>query len=106
MQAPDTSLRILSGEVLASLERPDQVLLDGRTQAEYSGELFLLEPPQKDEIGGHIPGAVHLEHGMTLNADGTFKSVDDLLNLFQQHSLTTDKEISPYCAIGGRSAYT
>lgn len=103
--APDANLRVLSPEVLASLERPDQVLLDVRTQAEYAGELFLMEPPKADEIGGHIPGAVHLEQGMTLNADGTFKSADDLLNLFQQQGLTTDKEIFPYCAIGGRSAY-
>lgn len=104
-QAPDASLRVLSAEVLASLERSDQVLLDVRTQAEYSGELYLMEPPKGDEVGGHIPGAVHLDHARTLSEDGTFKPADELHTLFQQYGITSDKEILPYCAIGGRSAY-
>lgn len=105
VQGPDATLRVLSAEVLAALERPNQVLLDVRTQAEYAGELYLMEPTQGDEIGGHIPGAVHLDHAETLNEDGTFKSADELHALFQQQGITTNKKIFPYCAIGGRSAY-
>lgn len=105
VQGPDANLRVLSAEVLAALERPNQVLLDVRTQAEYAGELYLMEPTQGDEVGGHIPGAVHLDHAETLNEDGTFKSADELHALFQQQGITTNKKIFPYCAIGGRSAY-
>lgn len=102
--APDSKLRILSPEVQSSLKRPDQVLLDVRTSAEYRGDLYLMEPPTGDERGGHIPGAVHIEHILTLNEDGTFKSADALQALFQGHGITADKEVLPYCAIGGRSA--
>ena len=105
LQGPDANLRVLSAEVLAALERPDQILLDVRTEAEYAGELYLMKPPQGDEVGGHISGAVHLDHAETLNENGTFKSADELRFLFQQQGITTDKEIFPYCAIGGRSAY-
>ncbi|WP_299492722.1 sulfurtransferase [Acaryochloris sp. IP29b_bin.137] len=106
LEAPDASLRVLSAEVLTALDRPDQVLLDVRTQAEFAGDIYLMEPPQGGEVGGHIPGAVHLDHARTLNEDGTFKSADELQALFQQQGITADKEIFPYCAIGGRSAYT
>jgi thiosulfate/3-mercaptopyruvate sulfurtransferase len=105
-QAPDISLRILQPEVQASLGRSDCILLDVRTVQEYRGEVFMMKPPEGSERGGHIPGAVHLEHTLTLNEDGTFKSAEELHNLYSSQGITSDKEIFPYCAIGGRSAYT
>lgn len=36
--------------------------------------------PEGTERAGHIPSAVHLEHLLTLNEDGTFKSYDELKN--------------------------
>jgi thiosulfate/3-mercaptopyruvate sulfurtransferase len=103
---PNPNLRVLQTDVQASLERSDCVLLDVRTPQEYRGEIFMMKPPEGSERGGHIPGAVHLEHTLTLNADGTFKSAEELRNLYNSQGITTDKEIFPYCAIGGRSAYT
>lgn len=105
-QSPDASLRVLQPEIQASLERTDCVLLDVRTPQEYRGEIFMMEPPKETERGGHIPGAVHLEHTLTLNEDGTFKSVEELVFLYRSRGVTPDKEVFPYCAIGGRSAYT
>lgn len=43
---------------------------------------------------------------LTLNEDGTFKSVSELQKLFTSRGITLDKEIFPYCVLGGRSAYT
>jgi thiosulfate/3-mercaptopyruvate sulfurtransferase len=105
-KSPDASFRVLPAEVQASLEKPDCLLLDVRTSEEYCGEAFLMKPPEASERGGHIPGAVHLEHTLTLNTDGTFKSVAELDALYRAQGVTSDKEIFPYCAIGGRSAYT
>ncbi len=103
---PDANLRVLQAEVQASLDRAGCVLLDVRTSQEYRGEVFMLKPPEGTERGGHIPGAVHLEHTLALNEDGTFKSAEELHTLYGSQGITADKEVFPYCAIGGRSAST
>ena len=105
VQSIDDSLRVLYGEVKASIERPDRVLLDVRTIQEYRGEHFLMQPPKNTELAGHIPGAIHIEHTLTLNEDGTFKTFDELQVLYDKHGITPDKEVFSYCAIGGRSGY-
>lgn len=102
----DAHLRVLHNEVQASIGRSNRVLLDVRTLQEYSGEWFFNQPPKAGERTGHIPGAVHLEHILTLNEDGTFKSFNELKNLYDSKGITSDKEVFPYCAIGGRSGYT
>ncbi|MEM8642031.1 MAG: sulfurtransferase [Cyanobacteria bacterium P01_G01_bin.54] len=101
---PDGSLRVSQAEIESALEQSDSVLLDVRTAPEYHGEIFLLKPPEDSERGGHIPGAVHLEHTLTLNEDGTFKSAATLHNLYSSQGITAEKNIFPYCAIGARSA--
>lgn len=103
---PDANLRVLHPEIQASLGRTDPMLLDVRTIQEYSGKIFMLKPPEGTERAGHIPGAVHIEHILTLNEDGTFKSKEALQALFNSQGVTADKEVFPYCAIGGRSAFT
>ncbi|RAM53311.1 MAG: sulfurtransferase [Hapalosiphonaceae cyanobacterium JJU2] len=102
----DASLRVLSEEIHASIGQTDRVLLDVRTIQEYRGEHFLMNPPEQTERAGHIPGSVHIEHILTLNEDGTFKSFDELQTLYSSNGVTSDKEVFPYCAIGGRSACT
>ena len=105
-KSPDANLRVLQPEVHASLNRTDCVLLDVRTPEEYRGELFMMKPPEGTERAGHIPGAVNLEHILALNEDGTFKSPELLHTLYGSQGITADKEVFPYCAIGGRSACT
>jgi len=102
----DGSLRVLPEEIGASIGQSDRVLLDVRSRQEYSGEHFLMQPPEGIERAGHIPSSVHLEFIHTLNADGTFKSMDELQTLYSSKGITADKQIFPYCAIGGRSGYT
>lgn len=104
--APNEGWRASATEVQAALAQPDAVVVDVRTPEEYRGEIFMLEPPKDAERGGHIPGAVHLEHTLTLNEDGTFKSPEELRALYDESGVTPDKTVLPYCAIGARSAYT
>ncbi|MEM9153272.1 MAG: sulfurtransferase [Cyanobacteria bacterium P01_F01_bin.3] len=105
-KSPDTSLRVLQPEVLAALTKPNCAILDVRTEAEYKGEIFATEPPKENERGGHIPGAVHIEHTQAMHKDGTYKSVEALQKLYGNQGITADKTIFPYCAIGARSAGT
>uniref|UniRef100_B8HME6 Sulfurtransferase n=1 Tax=Cyanothece sp. (strain PCC 7425 / ATCC 29141) TaxID=395961 RepID=B8HME6_CYAP4 len=101
--APD--LRVCYQEVAEALDQPDRVVLDVRTSQEYRGEWFITQPPTSLERAGHIPGAVHIDHHLTLNEDGTFKSMTELQYFFFSKGVTPEKEILPYCAIGGRSGY-
>jgi thiosulfate/3-mercaptopyruvate sulfurtransferase len=103
-KAINERLRVLQPEVEAALGRSDCVWLDVRSLPEYQGKIFMMKPPEGEERGGHIPGAVHLEHTVTLNEDGTFKSAEALQEIYQSQGVTADKTVFPYCAIGGRSA--
>jgi thiosulfate/3-mercaptopyruvate sulfurtransferase len=102
----DGSLRVLPEEIVASIGQSDRVLLDVRSLQEYSGDIFLMQPPEGIERAGHIPSSIHLEFIHTLNADGTFKSMEELQTLYSSKGITADKQVFPYCAIGGRSGYT
>jgi thiosulfate/3-mercaptopyruvate sulfurtransferase len=104
-KAPDLSWRVFQEEVQTSIGKSGCILLDVRTSQEYSGEWFLSEPPQENQRSGHIPGALHMEHLLTLNEDGTFKSFEELQTLYASKSVTPDEEILTYCAIGARSGY-
>lgn len=101
----DANLRVLHQEVQTAINHPKRILLDVRTPQEYRGEHFLMKPPEGTERAGHIPGSVHLEHILTLNSDGTFKSFDELQALYHSKGITPDKEVFPYCAIGARAGY-
>ncbi|MEM8778023.1 MAG: sulfurtransferase [Cyanobacteria bacterium P01_G01_bin.49] len=102
---PDDSLRVRHQEVQTSLNKSDCVVLDVRTPQEYTGEVFFDKPPEPNQRSGHIPGALHIEHLLTLNEDGTFKSFKELQALYVNKEVTSDKKILTYCAIGARSAY-
>jgi thiosulfate/3-mercaptopyruvate sulfurtransferase len=106
VKAINPDLRVLKEEVQAAIANPATILLDARTLEEYQGKVFLNQPPVGNERAGHIPSAVHIEHIQALNPDGTFKSFEELQQLYAEKGITRDREIFPYCAIGGRSAFT
>ncbi len=48
---------------------------------------------------------MHLYYEHALNDDGTFKSVDELTELYAAHGLHPGKPVITYCAVGMRSAF-
>ena len=103
-KSPDESLRITLPDLQRSLSKCC-TLLDVRTPQEYRGEIFMSQPPTKDERGGHIPSAVHLYYELLHNEDGTFKSFDQLQEIFQQYNILPHNSIIPYCAVGARAGH-
>ena len=105
---PDWSIRAFRDQVLESIGKPDCVLIDVRTPEEFHGELWdgWKYQAEASQRGGHVPGAINLPWNMTLNEDGTFKSAEDLQNLYTKHNVTADKEVISYCIVGGRSNHT
>lgn len=107
-QPADESLRAYREDVLAGLKNPGRRLVDVRSPQEYTGELIhMVNYPQEGaQRGGHIPGAKSIPWGTAANADGTFKSAEELRQLYGSKDVTPDAEVVTYCRIGERSAYT
>jgi thiosulfate/3-mercaptopyruvate sulfurtransferase len=105
---PDFSLRAFRDDVLGSLDQADLGLVDVRSPAEYSGELLAPAalPQEGAQRAGHIPGAASIPWSQAVNEDGTFKSVDELRELYASKGITSDKDVIAYCRIGERSSHT
>jgi thiosulfate/3-mercaptopyruvate sulfurtransferase len=90
------------------LERPaGTALVDVRSPAEFNGEV--IAPPGMTETAqraGHVPGAQNIPWAQAANEDGTFKTVDELHQLYAAKDITSDKEVVAYCRIGERSSHT
>jgi len=84
-------------------------LVDVRSPKEFSGELLAPEnlPQEGAQRGGHIPTAASIPWATAVNAeDGTFKSIDELKQIYGGKGVTANKEVIAYCRIGERSAHT
>jgi thiosulfate/3-mercaptopyruvate sulfurtransferase len=105
---PNQTLRARREQVLESLGREGRALVDVRSPMEFSGELLAPEnlPQEGAQRGGHIPGAANIPWGMAVREDGTFKSVDELRELYGAQGVTPDKAVIAYCRIGERSSHT
>jgi len=104
----DESIRIRRDEVLAGLGDAAFSLVDVRSPQEYAGEL--MAPPGYEQEGasrtGHIPGAQSIPWATAVRDDGTFKSADELREIYGSRGVSPDKEVRAYCRIGERSAHT
>ena len=57
--------------------------------------------------GGHIPGAASVPWARAANADGTFKSADELRAIYEgEAGLRPGDDVVAYCRIGERSSHT
>ena len=57
--------------------------------------------------GGHIPGARSVPWARAANADGTFKSADQLRAIYEgEAGLAQSDDVVAYCRIGERSSHT
>jgi thiosulfate/3-mercaptopyruvate sulfurtransferase len=105
-QSGDDSIRAYRDEVRAALDR-DVSLVDVRSPQEYSGELIAMAGYEQEgaQRAGHIPGAASVPWAQAVQEDGTFKSADDLRELYGGKGVL-DGETIAYCRIGERSAHT
>jgi len=111
VKGPKKVIRALRDQVMEMIDkvrRGKGALVDVRSPREYSGELLAPEnlPQEGSQRGGHIPGAQNIVWSQAVNEDGTFKTADQLAELYQSQGVTPDKEVIAYCRIGERSAHT
>jgi thiosulfate/3-mercaptopyruvate sulfurtransferase len=84
-------------------------LIDVRSPKEFSGEMLHMEAyPQEGALrGGHIPNAKSVPWATAANEDGTFKSADELIKIYQDGAgLKPNDDVIAYCRIGERSSHT
>ncbi len=105
---PDASMRAFRDDVFEHIQTK-LPLVDVRSPKEYSGELLHMPnyPQEGATRGGHIPGAVNIPWSQATNEqDNTFKTPDELRQLYEGQGITAGEDIIAYCRIGERSSHT
>ncbi|MDQ2997319.1 MAG: sulfurtransferase [Chloroflexota bacterium] len=104
----DSTIRAFRDEVREHIKKSGVALVDVRSPQEYSGErTHMAEYPQEGTLrGGHIPTAVSIPWAKAVKEDSTFKSPEDLQELYGSQGVTPDKDVVAYCRIGERSSHT
>lgn len=102
----DNSIRAFRDQVIASIGIKN--IVDVRSPAEFSGELAAPAhlPQEGGQIKGHIPGAKNIPWSKAANEDGTFRSNEELSELYKAAGVDFAKETIAYCRIGERSAFS
>lgn len=102
----DESIRAFRDEVIASIGNKN--LIDVRSPDEYAGRLLAPAhlPQEQAQIGGHIPTAGNVPWSKAANDDGTFRSDEELKELYAEAGLDDAKDTIAYCRIGERSSHT
>ena len=105
---PDESIRAFRDDVLAAVKSGSTQLIDVRSPGEYSGEVIHMAgyPQEGAQRAGHITGAKSIPWGMAANPDGTFKSADELEQLYAEKGINAGEPIIAYCRIGERASHT
>jgi thiosulfate/3-mercaptopyruvate sulfurtransferase len=86
---------VAPGEVLEL--SGEGLLLDARDAERYRGEVEPVDP-----VAGHIPGAGNVPTGVNLRADGTFRSVGELREVYAEAVAAAERDapVAAYCGSG------
>ncbi|WP_028649944.1 sulfurtransferase [Nocardiopsis sp. CNT312] len=105
-QDQDLSIRAFRDEVVEAIGAKD--LVDVRSPDEFTGKLLAPAhlPQETSQRPGHIPTARNIPWAKTANEDGTFKTAEELRELYTGAGVDLDKDIIAYCRIGERSSHT
>ena len=102
----DESSRAMLPEVLVHVGSGGQ-LVDVRSPDEFNG--VIMAPPGLPETAqrkGHVPGASNIPWATAVAADGTFKSADELHEVYGSRGIDPSQSVIAYCRIGERSSHS
>ena len=102
----DLAIRAFRDEVVEAIGK--QNLVDVRSPDEFSGKLLAPAhlPQEQSQRAGHIPTAANIPWSKAANDDGTFKSDEELRELYTAAGVDLSKDTIAYCRIGERSSHT
>jgi thiosulfate/3-mercaptopyruvate sulfurtransferase len=103
---PDLAIRAFRDEVVDAIGHRN--LVDVRSPDEYAGRLLAPAhlPQEVAQRAGHIPTALNVPWSKAANEDGTFRSDDELREIYGDAGVEFDKDTIAYCRIGERSSHT
>ena len=87
-------------EVREAVEKGDAVILDTRSDGEYTGSVV------RARRAGAVPGAVHIEWTRNLTPSGDYKPAAELKQMYEDAGVTPDREVIAYCQGGYRAAHS
>lgn len=94
-------LRATAQDILAMLGQSGVTLVDARERGQYTGEIV-----RGHSRRGHIPGALNIPREELVDpATGTFRSNDELSQVFSSAGVTPQEHVVAYCN-GGVAATT
>ncbi|HEV7648757.1 MAG TPA: sulfurtransferase [Actinophytocola sp.] len=102
----DPAIRAFRDEVVEAINAKN--LVDVRSPDEFAGKLLAPAhlPQEQAQRAGHIPSAINVPWSKAANEDGTFRSADELRDLYKQAGIDESKATIAYCRIGERSSHT
>ena len=92
-----TALTVDRHTVLAALNAADTFILDARAAARFNAAA---PEPVAGLVGGHMPGALNIPYDQELEADGRFKRIATLQQIFTQLGVSGDEKIITSCGSG------
>jgi thiosulfate/3-mercaptopyruvate sulfurtransferase len=103
---PDNNIRAFRDEVVEAIGVKN--LVDVRSPDEFAGRLLAPAhlPQEQAQRAGHIPTAANVPWSKAANDDGTFKSDEELKQLYTDAGVDWGKDTIAYCRIGERSSHT
>jgi thiosulfate/3-mercaptopyruvate sulfurtransferase len=86
-------LRVEADEVLGIVKKVDhsEVIVDARDRDQYTAAF------RRGARGGHIRSAVHIPAKSLFNADGTWKSDQELYQILSSGGVKADSKVLAYC---------
>ncbi|WP_019874757.1 sulfurtransferase [Sporichthya polymorpha] len=105
-QEQDPSIRAYRDDAVNAIGTLN--LIDVRSPDEYAGRILAPAhlPQEGSQRPGHIPTAVNVPWSKTAKDDGSFRSDEELRELYGDAGLDFGKDTVVYCRIGERSAHT
>ncbi|MQA24876.1 MAG: sulfurtransferase [Micromonosporaceae bacterium] len=105
-QEQDLTIRAFRDEVVEVIGAKN--LVDVRSPDEYAGRLLAPAhlPQEQSQRAGHIPTAASIPWSKAANEDGTFRSDEELREIYSEAGVDFSKSTIAYCRIGERSSHT
>jgi thiosulfate/3-mercaptopyruvate sulfurtransferase len=102
----DHTIRAFRDEVVEAIGTKN--LVDVRSPDEFAGRLLAPAhlPQEQSQRAGHIPTAVNVPWSKAANDDGTFKSDEELKEIYGEAGFDFSKDTIAPCRIGERSSHT
>jgi thiosulfate/3-mercaptopyruvate sulfurtransferase len=102
----DLGTRAYRDDVLGGIG--NATFVDVRSAEEYTGELLAARGMSQDhpQRRGHIPTAINIPWTDTVNEDETFKSPEEIAEVYRGHGVSLDEDVVLYCRMGWRSSHS